>query len=221
MKSSKSKKPSNLQTKLSKSKMREFCQLAVATGMLDLNEALVEAARKGKTKIVEALLDGGADVHASVYVTSSGTRYKDDALCAAAGAGHVETIKVLLANGADINANRGRPLCDAADNSRETSGTMQDQMRLRDSWGAAAVKVLLDAGADVHAHGIRGFRDNALLLAAWRGYPRTVKVLLEGGSDQHRCALREAENGSRDEDVIELLLEDGKRKGIFLLQKPQ
>lgn len=63
------------------------------------------------------------------------------------------------------------------------------------------VKILLDAGADVHACG-----DEAILVAAENGNFDTVKMLLEAGADVHaerNGALRLAEeNGHADTLVV-------------------
>ena len=71
---------------------------------ISLNNGLIEAAKCGDTKKVEALLASGADVHAG----------NDDALGWAAFWGHTETVKVLLAAGADVHAQGGKSMIWAA-----------------------------------------------------------------------------------------------------------
>lgn len=60
----------------------------------NLNEDLVTAARYGVYKLVELLLDAGADVHYN----------NDDALHVASSNGHYDVVKLLLYRGADIHA---------------------------------------------------------------------------------------------------------------------
>ncbi len=81
--------------------------LLVAFGALALlipiscspNSQLIEAARRGETEKVKALLDAEADVNAEGGEYGGWT-----ALKVAAGGGHTETVKVLLEAGADVDA---------------------------------------------------------------------------------------------------------------------
>ena len=206
--------------------MREFYQAATASGMLDLNEALIDAAGDGKAETIRALLDGGADVHAGNEWAE-----KDAALCAASLEGNLEIVKILLAAGADVNADSGRPLLRAADNMRHVDSDDIDWCdlpraerkrvrKLRDSWSAATVKVLLKAGADVHHASEYGQgRDKALLRAAWCGHTKTVKVLLDAGADQHWLAGEEATRAPHrnefEKEIMKLLRKDALKKGII------
>ena len=62
----------------------------------DVNQDLIEAAKKGDTGAVEALLAAGADVNAK-------NPYDWTALMRAAANGHAATVQALLEAGADIN----------------------------------------------------------------------------------------------------------------------
>lgn len=183
---------------LSKARLQEFCEVAAATGLLDLNKAMIEAARKGQTEIVEALLDGGADVHASVSKGTDGTLFfpEDEAICRASEGGQAETVRVLLAHGANVHA--------------MDRGAHKDfPLRLAAASGDVhTVQALLQAGANVHASSTGGIRDRALLRAAWSGYADIVDVLLQAGADNYSCALEEAQSpaqGGPHDKTIALL----------------
>lgn len=106
---------------------------------------LALAAETGNEDIAAMLLDAGANVNATM---ANG----ETPLMMAARTGDVETIKLLVAKGADINA---------AENLRGTTALM---------WAAAnrngaAVKALVDAGADysIHSIGTNEGRNNPYL----------------------------------------------------------
>ena len=85
----------------------------------------------------------------------------------AASAGNVPVVRALLAHGADVNAVTAR-----------TGATAL-------MWAVAAphpdiVKVLIDAGADVHVSSEKGF--TPLLFAARNGDIETAKILLAAGA---------------------------------------
>ncbi len=63
----------------------------------DLNEQLLEAARKGDATLVKSLLDRGADVNAKA-------RYDVTPLAVACDKGHFEVVKLLVERGANLNA---------------------------------------------------------------------------------------------------------------------
>ena len=77
-----------------KSLMSQFFRAASWAGLIDKNNALQLAARKGHTRMVKALLDAGADIHYN----------EDAALRLAAWWGRTETAEALLEGGADIHA---------------------------------------------------------------------------------------------------------------------
>ncbi len=112
---------------------------------------------------------------------------KDNCLLNAASGGLLQIIEALIKQGADINFGKGLAL--AASNAH-----------------AEAVTLLLEHGADVHAH-----NDYALRWAAERGHADVVKLLLEHGADVHADndhALRLAATFGRA-DVVSLLFDHG------------
>jgi ankyrin repeat protein len=121
--------------------LREFCELAAATGLMEPNKALIDAVKNGRPEIVQTLLDGGADVHAS---ESHGVP-RDAALCLAAVRRDPTIVKILLAASADVHA---------------TDRYMGSDYPLRQAaanGNAETVRVFLAAGADLHGlvHGLR------------------------------------------------------------------
>jgi hypothetical protein len=88
------------------------------------DQPLWQAALRGNRNTVEALLDAGADIHAS----------DDFALATAAKYGQTDTVRLLLARGANFHAQNDWALRIAA-----SAGHLE------------TVRELLNAGADVHA----------------------------------------------------------------------
>jgi ankyrin repeat protein len=155
------------------------------------NTALMDAAARGYTDTVRALLDKGGDVDA----TDNAGR---TALMEAAFGGYTETVRLLVEKGANVNAhdNEGwSPLFWAAF-SRRTE----------------CVRFLLDKGADVNTK--NKHEDTSLIHAAYGGDVDTVTVLIERHADLNlkddmgRTALIEAARQGHT-DVVRLLLENG------------
>ncbi len=85
--------------------MRHACKVILFLALLipplvnaqDINQELIDAAERGDTATVQALLDAGADVN-----------FQDDmrgtALMDAAISGHTATVQALLDAGADVDA---------------------------------------------------------------------------------------------------------------------
>ena len=124
--------------------------------------ALMAAARKGHTEIVELLLSKGADLH--LQNDEQGT-----ALIAAARNGQFKTVDLLLTKGADINgqnAKQGFALNTAARNAYNRT-----------------VELLLAKGADINAQHDR--HSSALHAAARNGHLATVQLLVSHGADIH------------------------------------
>jgi len=121
----------------------------------DDDSPLRNAAREEYTEIVKVLLDAGADVHTG----------GDYVLRSAAVLGHTEIVKALLEAGADVHAWDDSPLRSAARKGH-----------------TEIVKLLLAAGADVHA-----YDDIPLISAAEEGHTEIVKLLLEAGADYEKC----------------------------------
>ena len=67
------------------------------TSAQDINQELIEAAKKGNTTAVKALLEAGADVNTKDKKGWTG-------LLLAAVKGHTATVQALLDAGADVNA---------------------------------------------------------------------------------------------------------------------
>ncbi|SIO65278.1 Ankyrin repeat-containing protein [Bradyrhizobium erythrophlei] len=88
------------------------------------DQPLWQAALRGNRHTVEALLDAGADIHAS----------DDFALASAAKYGQTDTVRLLLARGANFHARNDWALRIAA-----SAGQLE------------TVRELLNVGADVHA----------------------------------------------------------------------
>ncbi|KAJ3045558.1 hypothetical protein HDV00_009215 [Rhizophlyctis rosea] len=115
------------------------------------------AAAVGNVTIVHILLEAGADVH--WFAEDS---FRSTALDSAAGNGNPEVLRALLAAGARVEGNQDPPPLLHAVN-----------------WGhTEAVKVLVDAGADVHRDS-----DKALKLAVESAKVDIVKILLAAGAD--------------------------------------
>ena len=157
------------------------------------NTPLIKAAESGRIKVVELLLEKGADVnkhneggetplhyatkhgHAEVMkillehgadVTAKGTGCGTP-LQWAARSGQIKAAEILLAYGADINAGRGSPL--------------QDAVRYEQS---EMVRYLLARGADINAGSDRGSK--LLHTAALSDDVEIRRILLEHGAVEGR-----------------------------------
>jgi hypothetical protein len=109
-------------------------------------------------KVVQTLIDKGADIKGGVY---------GNALQAASYHGHGEIVQILIDNGADVNAQGGRhgnALYAASLNGHEK-----------------VVQMLLDNGAEVNAQG--GRYSNALQAASEGGHEKVVQILLHKGAE--------------------------------------
>ena len=191
----------------------------------DTELALIKAADKGDSKVVEALLDSGADINAR-------DEQNQTALHKAASGGHTPIVKLLLERGADVNAKnlfgqtsllaplyRGsldavRALLDAgADVEARSELSGQTPLLAVSNGQTKVVEALLEEGADVNAKG-EAYHETALMLAAASGNTATVKALLEKGADvkassiNGRTALMMAEALDHTE-VVKLLQEAG------------
>lgn len=160
---------------------------------------LHDAARKGDTAEIEALLDGGADVNAVEMVTP---------LVMAALGNHLDAVHFLLARGADANmessaigtalhaaAQRGlvdivRVLLDAGANIESRNPDQYTPLMIAALNNRADVVVaLLEAGADIDAVGIArgngmggGGTVNALHVASFRGETEASEALRNAGA---------------------------------------
>ncbi|NIM59890.1 MAG: serine hydrolase [Candidatus Aminicenantes bacterium] len=191
----------------------------------DTGLALIEAAHKGDSEVVEALLDSGADINAR-------DEQNQTALHLAAGRGHTAVVKLLLEHGADVNARnllgrtpilvpvyRGsldivRALLNAgADIEARSELAGQTPLLIVSGSRAKAVEALLEEGADANAKG-EAYHETALMLAAISGNKAAVKALLDKGADvkaaasNGRTAMLMAEAFGHN-DVIKLLQDAG------------
>ena len=134
---------------------------------LKLNAMLWNACEEGKEgwqRMVNALIDRGADVNAP----STELDWKKCApLMAASVNGRVEVMRVLLAAGARVN------LVDADGWTALMVASSNGQVE--------AIRVLLAAGAQINQVCAKG--STALMLASGMGYVQAVKVLLAAGAD--------------------------------------
>jgi hypothetical protein len=140
----------------------------------DINEDLIEAARKSDAEKVKALLAKGADVNAR-------TRYGATALSFACDRGSLEVVKILIEHGADVNVTdtfyKATPLVWAISRNH-----------------AEIVTLLLDKGAKD--------QQTALMMAAGQGNADLAKVIAARPgftTEQFKNALQTAvKNGNLD-----------------------
>ena len=117
---------------------------------------LMDAAKEGRTEIVEVLIEAGADM----------AKYGDTALMFSLR--HTETAKALIEAGADVNAKHEdgfTPLLLAARGGQ-----------------AEMVRALIEAGADVNAKIENGFTVTVVEMAEMSGHPEIVEILEQAGA---------------------------------------
>jgi ankyrin repeat protein len=141
--------------------------------------ALLEAAIKGDTGTVKALLDKGVTPNT-----------KDDdgrtPMTEAAYYGHTEIVKLLIDHGGDMWARKkdGETPVTMAASHRDVMELIKKSLDLIDAAGVGdnkAVQALLGKGAYVNAKDKDG--RTALTEATWNNHIDTVKLLLEKGAD--------------------------------------
>ncbi len=125
----------------------------------DINNDLINAARRGQAARVQVLLDAGADVNARDSVSFT-------ALIFAAEKGHTNIVHILLDAGADVNAQAdfGETALMGAAGSDHTK----------------TVQILLDSGADVNVQDVLG--QTAFIIASKNSGFEAVRVLLDAGA---------------------------------------
>lgn len=164
---------------------------------------LIEAAYEGNTVQVQSLIEEGVDVNEK---DASGRT----ALMIAANRGHTYVVQLLLERGADANAtdNNGLTAMQAAESRgfqrivsmlrkfSASSGQTENGSALKsaaaprlslhravDEGDFAAVKSLIDAGADVNARSNDEW--TPLMLATIKGHTQMVEALLGNGADSN------------------------------------
>jgi uncharacterized protein len=129
---------------------------------------LALACTNQNTAMVDKLLKAGAD--------PNGVPTGTPVLMTAARTGNIDTVKSLLAHGADVNAK---------ESARGQTALM---------WAVAekhpeVTRLLIDRGADVHAHSTSGF--TPLLFAAQQGDLDSARMLLAAGANVNDAAPEE------------------------------
>lgn len=149
--------------------------------------ALQAASSRGHEKVVDILLNNGADVN------THGGPY-DNALQAASHYGHKNVVQKLLAKGAKGGALQTasyngqekmvRMLLDLGADVNDQQGQYGNALRGASFKGNEnIVQVLIDNGAEVNADG--GHFSNALQAASYNGHERVVHLLLSKGANMH------------------------------------
>ena len=153
--------------------------------------ALAAAARRGRNKTVQILLDNGADLHPWENLTS--------ALGAAARQGHEQTVRLLLDRGCEVD---------------QTDGYGSTALQLA-AYGnqVIVVELLLDRDANVNLPQ-NGEFGSPLQAASCSGSEEIVQMLLEHGAEvstprgKYVSALQYASR-RRNESIVRMLLEHG------------
>ncbi|KAF7502091.1 hypothetical protein GJ744_007220 [Endocarpon pusillum] len=159
----------------------------------DSRNMLERWAFRGDIKMVQMLLDKGADVNAQGEVHGN-------ALQAASYQGHEKVVQMLLDKGADINAPG-----EVYGNALQAASYQGNEK---------VVQMLLDEGADANAQG--GPYGNALQAASYLGHEKVVQMLLDEGVDvnaqggPYGNALQAASEGG-NEKLAQMLLDKGAR----------
>lgn len=159
--------------------------------------ALIMAASRKQTAVVEALLDKKADVNIRATDKEKGIE-QITALHVAATNGHVEILQLLLDRGGNVNA-------------QDKSG-LTPLMAAAELGNTVAVILLIDKKADVNLQDYDGL--TPLFLATVTGQLDVARILLENGAqpdladDQFTTPLMIAAQQG-DVELVKLLLEKG------------
>lgn len=136
---------------------------------------LIIGARSGHNKVVEVLLEKGADPHATGTVAFDGeiiTRVPP--LWAAAAAGHLEVCQLLISVGVEVNQTTNT-------NSTPLRGACYDGH-------LEIVKFLVENGADIEIANRHGH--TALMIASYREKANVVRYLLSVGAQINRTSVK-------------------------------
>lgn len=152
---------------------------------------LTIAADKGHVKILQMLLDGGADPNLLNQV-------QDSALGYAASKGFVKIVKILLEKGADPNL----VLHDQLIALFAATSTANDEI----------VKLLLEAGTNVNHQDING--NTPLIQTSVKNNETIIKLLLDHGADPNLLGIGGISPlsltiSSNNETVVKMLLDSG------------
>lgn len=204
------------------------CEALINKGAL-VNEwifgsAIQEASHNGQTRVVELLLERGAEVNAQGGILGN-------ALLAACMNGHEQVARLLLIHCADVSFEKefyGTPLQAAAANGftkivslliQYGADVNQQGGQYANALQAAAqngnegiVGTLLGFGADVNREG--GYYGSALQGACRNGFITVVKMLLDGGADPNLQSgiygnPLQAAACSNKAEMVQLLLDRG------------
>ena len=126
--------------------------------------ALLREANKGRTSIVQTLLDAGADINVKCTCTAGGWT----ALTLAAQEGHGATVDILLARGANPNL-------------ANSQGDTALALALEREGSMDTVRTLLDRGANVNAKNKQG--TTVLMYCIRGGSVEHLRLLLEKHAD--------------------------------------
>jgi hypothetical protein len=164
-----------------------FCSEAYA----DQGEALMGAAQKGDLKLVQDLLEKGAEVNA-------GDEHGRTALMAASEEGRLDVVKLLQEQGADVNA-------------RDETGVTA-VMKACANGHLGVVKELLKGGTNVNTKDYEGA--TPLMWASQYGHAEVVRLLLEKGAgvnvkDYDGVTALKAASARHHCAVADLLLKSG------------
>jgi ankyrin repeat protein len=189
-----------------------------------LTIACRQASHQGYDRIIQALIDGGAEINAE------GGR-EGSALAVAAHKGYLRTMQVLLKNGADVNMrlngfcydngltnNILRRYPEAARNIELVGIPPCTALHLACAEGnLTTVRLLLDHGADVHAQG--GIFGSAIHTACYKGDRKMVQMLISYGADINapgsgyespiQAAWSQASHGTGHFAIVLLLRSEG------------
>jgi ankyrin repeat protein len=185
---------------------------------------LIWASELGHEKVVQMLMDAGADVNAQ------GGKY-GNALQAASFEGYEKVVQMLIDEGADIKAQSGsygnalqaasygghkkgvQMLIDAGADINAQSGNYDNALQAASVGGhEKVVQILIDAGADIKAQG--GEYGNALQAASFGGHEKIVQILMDAGADikaqsgKYGNTLQAALVGGH-EKVVQMLIDEG------------
>ncbi|KAF0144368.1 MAG: ankyrin [Nitrospirae bacterium] len=177
--------------------------LLVGMAMGGCGTALTQAAKEGDISALQKLIEEGADINEGAIVGGS---MNGSLLSQAAYYCRIEAVKYLIHKGADINNATGW-----TDYGASGGGLRPLHMAAR-SGCTEAIKLLLDAGADIDVRANKMF-GSALAIAAYHGNIKSVKYLIERGADVDDAS-----------QVLKGLADDkmkgrGGKEGLALLQK--